>query len=224
MIENKKKKNIRKFLVLCLFLSGLSTLLPYDNVLHPSLLGYKALCPFIPMSTAILWGLAGFLFLQPIRMRNRKPVQGFLYLFSMLLFAYGMAHSGYLGMIGLLSWETDVFLPLSLEKIADGFYTGKSNNIGKKVVMKVEVKDKKMVAIQTISMGHASIFGEEAFKHLPDRILKAQSLKVDTVSGASHSCKQIQAAIYNAFQPKSQEIERKKKKRFARVFSKQNNS
>ncbi len=204
----KKNKTLRNSLALCAFLSGLATLFPNHHVLHSSLLGYNALCPFVPMSTALLWGFAGFLWLQPIRMRNRKPGKGCIYTFSIMLFIYGMIHSGYLGMIGLLSWEGDSFPPIDLSEMADGLYTGKSNNIGKKVVMQIEVKEKKIVAIKTISIGHASTFGQEAFKHLPERILKAQSIKVDSVTGASHSCKQIKAAIYNALQGHSSDGEK----------------
>ena len=220
MIDQKipKSSTHRTTFALCLFLGGLATLIPYSNVLHPSLLGYNALCSFVPMSTAMLWGLAGFIFLQPIRMRNRKPWRCIAYAFSIALFFYSMLHSGYLGMIGLLSWETNVFPIVSLEKVSNGVYTGESNNIGKKVIMQVEVQDKKILGLKTISMGHASPFGQEAFKHLPGRILQAQSIKVDSITGATHSCQQIKAAIHNALQGNVLHIKTKNTKRFLKKF------
>ncbi|NUM36359.1 MAG: FMN-binding protein [Candidatus Brocadiae bacterium] len=215
----KKVKKKQKDILYGIFflISGLATLIPYNNVLHPSLLGYDSLCPFSPMSTAMLWGFAGFLLLQPIKRRNRKPWNSFAYIFSIILFFYSIVHSGYLGMIGLLSWESRDCPPLVLENLADGVYVGESNNIGKKVIMQVEIKDKKILSLKTISMGHASPFGQEAFRHLPGRILKAQKMEVDAVTGATHSCKQIVSAIYNALQSPLRQ-EESKKERFGRKF------
>ena len=47
-------------LAILIVVSALSTVLPYAAASKANLLGYKSLCAFVPLSTLILLGVAGF--------------------------------------------------------------------------------------------------------------------------------------------------------------------
>ena len=80
---------------------------------------------------------------------------------------------------------------VNLETIKDGEYEGfyDVEYISAKVVVKVE--DHKMVDIQLIEHKHDRYSGEP----MVQKVIDAQSLEVDAISGATNSCKTILKAI-----------------------------
>jgi uncharacterized protein with FMN-binding domain len=84
---------------------------------------------------------------------------------------------------------------IDVSKIKDGVYTGSCDAliIGAKV--KVEVKDHKISSISFIE--HKYDRGKPA-EAILQRVVSAQSLEVDTVSGATNSSRVILKAIENA--------------------------
>ena len=84
---------------------------------------------------------------------------------------------------------------VDLQKVADGEYTGDFDAIFVKATVKVVVKDHKIEAIELIQ--HDNGRGANA-EVIPDNVVKAQSLLVDTISGATSSSKVILEAIEQA--------------------------
>lgn len=94
--------------------------------------------------------------------------------------------------------EADENGMIDLAKIADGKYEGEGTGFGGKIRVCVEIKDHKIVSIEIISAsGEDASFLERA-KGVIDRILAAQSMEVDTVSGATYSSRGIIRAVKNA--------------------------
>lgn len=88
---------------------------------------------------------------------------------------------------------------LDLSKVADGTYRGKCVSFPITVVVDVIVADHKINSILVIKHTNGQGQGAEA---LPDRVVAAQSLKVETVSGATYSSKAMLIAIKNAVSSK----------------------
>lgn len=86
---------------------------------------------------------------------------------------------------------------VDLSKISDGKYTGSCDvgYLGAKVA--VTVKNNKIVDITLIS--HKNDRGKPA-EVIPEKVVKAQNLQVDTISGATNSSKVILKAIENALE------------------------
>ena len=82
--------------------------------------------------------------------------------------------------------------------LADGVYEGTGMGYAGTITVSVEIKDKKIVAIDVLSVEA----DDEAFfnraKAVIDRIIDAQSLDVDVVSGATYSSNGIIDAVKNA--------------------------
>ncbi|MBC2456687.1 FMN-binding protein [Clostridium beijerinckii] len=87
---------------------------------------------------------------------------------------------------------------VDLSKIPDGKYIGSYdvNLISAKV--SVTVKNHKIENIDLLE--HKTDRGKPA-EVIPDMVVKAQSLQVDTISGATNSSKTILKAIENALKP-----------------------
>lgn len=84
---------------------------------------------------------------------------------------------------------------VDLQKIKDGEYTGSYKNFLVQVDLKVTVKNKKITDIRVISQDCGP--GYEAAGLIP-KIMKAQSLKVDAVTGATGSSIAILKAVERA--------------------------
>lgn len=86
---------------------------------------------------------------------------------------------------------------VDLSKISDGKYTGSYDvgYVGAKVA--VTVKNNEIVDITLLS--HKNERGKPA-EVIPEKVVKAQSLQVDTISGATNSSKVILKAIENALE------------------------
>ena len=83
---------------------------------------------------------------------------------------------------------------IDLQSIPDGVYTGFSDTTWVKATVEVAVKDHRIVEI---ILDHQHDQGEAA-DVIPSRVIEAQSLQVDTISGATNSSKVILKAIENA--------------------------
>lgn len=82
--------------------------------------------------------------------------------------------------------------------LEDGVYEGTGMGYAGKITVSVEIKDKKIVAIEILSVeGDDEAFFKRA-KGVIDRIIEAQSLDVDVVSGATYSSRGIISAVKNA--------------------------
>lgn len=211
---SQREKSIRRNILITwiLFLLGLGTIIPFPYASHVNAIGYFSLCSFAPISTAILWGSAGIWCLYPFRIRRRNLFRHGLLFFFFLVFLYGMGYFCMLGGIGALSFEWRSMPAISLEEIPDGDYLGYSSNLGKKVIMKVLIRNSKMKDIQTLSNGYASAqFGMRAFKEMPSKMIEAQSIYVDTITGATHSSTQLQTAVYDALSNALKNKEKEKK-------------
>lgn len=84
------------------------------------------------------------------------------------------------------------------ETFKDGTYEGTGTGFGGQIKVQVTVKDTKITAIDILSApGEDSSFLQKA-KGIIERIIEAQNLEVDTISGATYSSRGILSAVKNA--------------------------
>jgi len=88
--------------------------------------------------------------------------------------------------------------PIKISQIADGTYFGKTKGILTGVKVEVTVKKGRITKIEILKARGWPAFKKKAIKEMPGRIIKAQSLKVDAVTGATISSKNIIKAVENA--------------------------
>jgi len=92
--------------------------------------------------------------------------------------------------------------PIKISQIVDGTYLGKTEGYGWKLLtgvkVKVTVKKGRIIKIEILKARGWPAFKKKAIKEMPGRIIKAQSLKVDAVTGATISSKNIIQAVENA--------------------------
>lgn len=82
--------------------------------------------------------------------------------------------------------------------LEDGIYRGVGNGYAGTITVSVEIKDKKIVAIEILDVeGDDAAFFNRA-KGVIDKIISAQSTDVDVVSGATYSSRGIISAVKNA--------------------------
>ena len=84
---------------------------------------------------------------------------------------------------------------IDLQQVADGEYTGDYDAILVKVQVLVKVTDHRIADIQLLR--HDNGRGKAA-EVLPGQVIEAQSLEVDTITGATSSSKVILEAIEQA--------------------------
>lgn len=84
---------------------------------------------------------------------------------------------------------------VDLTNIADGVYNGSCSVFPVAAEVKVTVKDHAITAIELVKHNHGQGAAAEV---IPGRVVEAQSLVVDTVSGATYSSNVILKAIENA--------------------------
>jgi uncharacterized protein with FMN-binding domain len=84
---------------------------------------------------------------------------------------------------------------VDLEKIADGDYTGRHKIFPVAAEVKVNVKNHKITEIKLVKHNNGQGTSAEI---IPDKVVEAQTLNVDIVSGATYSSKVILKAIENA--------------------------
>ncbi|MCK4648723.1 FMN-binding protein [bacterium] len=88
--------------------------------------------------------------------------------------------------------------PIKISQIADGTYFGKTKGLLTGVKVEVTVKKGRITKIEILKARGWPAFKKKAIKEIPGRIIKAQSLKVDAVTGATISSKNIIKAVRNA--------------------------
>ncbi len=88
-----------------------------------------------------------------------------------------------------------VITDVDLSKIPDGSYSGSSSIFPVKVQVEVNVQNHKIINIKIIKHDNGKGAKAEA---LTQEVIKAQSLNVDAISGATTSSKAILKAIENA--------------------------
>ena len=86
---------------------------------------------------------------------------------------------------------------IDLTQIADGTYDGVWSTFPVAAEVRVTVKNHAITVIQLVK--HDNGMGSAA-EVLPEKVIEAQSLNVDIVSGATHSSKVILKAIENALE------------------------
>lgn len=91
--------------------------------------------------------------------------------------------------------------PIHLDQVADGKYIGNLEQLPLVVKVEVTVNQHEITAIDIVE--HQNGKGEAA-EAIIDDVIAAQSLDVDTVSGATYSSKAILKAIENALQNQPQ--------------------
>ncbi|MFZ5967246.1 MAG: FMN-binding protein [Bacillota bacterium] len=84
---------------------------------------------------------------------------------------------------------------VDLSKVADGAYTGSYKVFPVAAEVKVTVTDHKIIGIELLK--HSNGQGTPA-EIIPDKVVEAQTLEVDIVTGATSSSKVILKAIENA--------------------------
>lgn len=84
---------------------------------------------------------------------------------------------------------------VNLTLVSDGVYLGNYGTIPVGVQVEVQVIDHKIVGIRIIK--HNNGRGQAA-EVLPEHVIQAQSLNVDTITGATYSSKTILLAIADA--------------------------
>ncbi|MBX4271676.1 FMN-binding protein [Clostridium estertheticum] len=84
---------------------------------------------------------------------------------------------------------------VDLSKVSNGTYTGSCDALAVAATVSVTVKDNKIVKITILK--HKNERGKPA-EIITGKVIKAQSLQVDTVTGATNSSKVILKSIENA--------------------------
>lgn len=84
---------------------------------------------------------------------------------------------------------------VDLSQVADGTYTGAADAEIIRAEVKVTMRDNMIKGIELVR--HDTGRGQDA-KAIPDRVVAAQSLHVDVITGATYSSKVILKAIENA--------------------------
>ena len=81
--------------------------------------------------------------------------------------------------------------------LTDGVYKGTGTGYAGGITVAVQIKDKQIVAIDILSSSDDAAFFKRA-QAVIDKIIKGQTLDVDTVSGATYSSRGIISAVKNA--------------------------
>lgn len=90
---------------------------------------------------------------------------------------------------------TESISDVNLSEISDGVYEGSYSVFPVSVKVEVAVENHAIKSIDLIDHKHGKGAGAEV---IPDMVVEAQSLDVDTVSGATYSSKVILKAIKDA--------------------------
>lgn len=89
---------------------------------------------------------------------------------------------------------------LRFDQIADGTYEGVGQGFGGELKVRVEVADGKVTKVTIVSHNESPYVSDDAIANLPKTIVEEQSVKVDTVSGATYTSKAIIEAVTNALE------------------------
>ncbi len=93
-------------------------------------------------------------------------------------------------------WEDTAAEPLP--SVADGNYSGSGEGYGGTIMVEVEVSGGRVSGVTVVRHSETSGIGDRAFGPLTNRLIEAQSLEVDAVSGATATSRGFLAAVENA--------------------------
>ncbi len=94
--------------------------------------------------------------------------------------------------------KEEVTEDISDMSLADGTYEGTGKGFGGDIKVEVEVKDGKVDNIEILDHGETPNISDAAIEEIPKAIVEAQSIEVDSVSGATTSSKGIKKAVMDA--------------------------
>ncbi|MBQ0065155.1 MAG: flavocytochrome c [Firmicutes bacterium] len=87
-----------------------------------------------------------------------------------------------------------------LANVADGTYTGQTKGFGGDIIAEVTIEGGAITDVKVTGDSETEGLGGVAVEKIPGRVLEAQSLNVDTVSGATVSSTAIMDALRMAFE------------------------
>ena len=135
-------------------------------------------------------------------MKKKKLIT--LVVLGAIIIAGILAARGIKGFLDLKNYRKQiddiVISNVDLSKIDDGTYTGEYEVVWVGAEVKVTVKDNKIEGIELVK--HKNGKGESA-EIITSKVVEAQSLEVDAVTGATSSSKVILKAIENALNSSS---------------------
>lgn len=88
--------------------------------------------------------------------------------------------------------------PVNNEKLTDGAYEGSYKAGPNKALVRVTIKEGKLVEIEIVK--HRAWKGKKAESIIPRRIIENQSTRVDAVTGATNSSRVIMNAVQRAIE------------------------
>ncbi len=86
----------------------------------------------------------------------------------------------------------------TLAEAKDGIYSGEAQGFGNKITADVTIKSGVIADVKVSGPGETPNLGSVAVDMIPSRVVDAQSIKVDTISGATVSSRGVLNAIKNA--------------------------
>ncbi len=89
----------------------------------------------------------------------------------------------------------------------DGTYVGEGKGYGGVMSIEVIIEDGAIIEISVLEHGETPILSDAAFNALPGRMIEAQSIEVDSVSGATYTSAGLKEAVEHALAIASGEIE-----------------
>ena len=89
---------------------------------------------------------------------------------------------------------------LNISAIADGEYEGEGQGYKPGIKVKVTVEDGKVTRIQVLSHSETDYVSDPAFELVPATVISKQTVKVDTISGATFTSEGLIEAITNALE------------------------
>jgi len=87
---------------------------------------------------------------------------------------------------------------IDLTQVADGSYTGTGRGFAGDITVEVVVSGGKITSIEVVSHSDTPGISDNAIKQMPAKIMEAQSLEVDVVSGATMTSQGIINAVFDA--------------------------
>ncbi|NLG86497.1 MAG: RnfABCDGE type electron transport complex subunit G [Firmicutes bacterium] len=87
---------------------------------------------------------------------------------------------------------------LNLNQIPDGVYEGQAGGFGGDIKVKVTITGGQVVDIQVVEDSETPDIGGRALPKISEKIISAQDVNVDNVSGATYSSEGLKAAVTDA--------------------------
>ncbi len=87
---------------------------------------------------------------------------------------------------------------INIAEVPDGVYEGTAPGFIGPIVVSVEVAGGEIIGIEVLEQEETATYFVESYPLIPERIVEAQSLDVDTQTGATNSANGIVAAVENA--------------------------